>query len=153
MLWPIAAHKLFELPFTQEGQTIVKSNGYVCPATGYFDLTEKKAKSAKASVVRAITSLCAREFLILAPDDTSFRWGYVLTEAGFEIAKEHHESVTDYELFRSGMIRYPSSQDSAARIGRAIANGDVTLSQVMEKLKGSGWSAWRSIVEDINETE
>jgi hypothetical protein len=55
---------------------------------GFFKGTPK-CKSAKASVSRAIKRLMERNLLIHAPQHTNInRWGYVLTDDGFEIAKD-----------------------------------------------------------------
>lgn len=54
---------------------------------GFFHGT-KEYKSAKAAVTRAITRLIGRGLMVHIPDTGQlYRWGYVLTADGFDIAK------------------------------------------------------------------
>ena len=59
----------------------------------------KEYKSAKASITRATTRLMERGLLILAPNENSatHRWGYVLTQEGFDIGKDNEVSVIELE--------------------------------------------------------
>lgn len=55
--WPLVAHLLKGLTFVEAHATICKHNGVEQPAGSFFDLRSPQAKSAKASVLRAIQSL------------------------------------------------------------------------------------------------
>ena len=48
-----------------------------------------RLKSIKSSVVHNISNLVRRKLLVLAPDKTGAREGYVLTPQGLEIGKDH----------------------------------------------------------------
>lgn len=107
MLWPLAAHVLRGLPFTEYGQRTVERFSIGRPVGGYFDLTGKEAKSVKAATIRAITSLEKRGLLIYAPVRTGLREGYVLTREGFDIAAENEIEFDPLVYVRAGLIWFP----------------------------------------------
>jgi len=135
MFWTLAAHRLFDLPFTNAGQHIVKSNGTIQEAGGYFDLTHKEARSAKVSTIRAMSSLFKRDLLVLAPQENVYRWGYVLTESGYKLAEEYQEPVSDWEIFRSGMVEFPGNyRNEFIFIANLLQNNEITLPAIIESL-------------------
>lgn len=135
--WSLAAHKIFDLEFTQIHQRVFKSNGYSHPAGPWFDLTIKSNKSAKASTIRAISSLYKRGYLILAPDSTAFRWGYVLTDQGMVIGRDNFEPIEEWEVFRAGMVTYASDKDAFIYLADAIREGREKMTDIVYRLSST----------------
>src|SRR2546426_9588072 len=105
--WPLPAHLLYGLPFVCSETRIEKSNGIRQPGGRYFLFTQA-SKRAKASVVRAMTSLVRTGYLCVAPDSSVFRWGYVLTDAGLERGLQEEYAFPEALIFRAGLIVFPT---------------------------------------------
>jgi hypothetical protein len=104
MKWQLAAHVLKGIPFKQH-YVSEKDSWYVnCPTI--FDNKDKRLKAAKASVVRAISSLYKSGYLVaLAPKDRNrFVWGYGLTAPGMEVGKLHPVTVEDWQIVNAGLV-------------------------------------------------
>lgn len=111
MLWPLAAHVVRGLPFTEHRQKHRDKWGKPCG--GYFDLTCGEARSVKVATIRAITALVKRDLLRLAPLGRPIRWGYVLTREGFDIGAQYEIEFDPLVYVRAGMIWYPQHTENA----------------------------------------
>jgi hypothetical protein len=96
------------LAFVKRDTQIEKSNGVVQKAGAFFDLTTPHAHSAKASIIRAISTLVRTGLFILAPTNTPFRWGYVLTATGLQRGLAEEGAFPPALIFRAGLLVYPT---------------------------------------------
>jgi hypothetical protein len=131
--WPLPAHLLKGLAFVEVDTKIEKTNGVRQDAGNFFDLTVPQAQSAKASIVRAISRLQREGFLMLAPQGSPFRWGYVLTETGLQLGRQSEYPFPPPLIFRAGLLTYPGEASSGfSRTYASLVQGALTLSTILE---------------------
>ena len=132
--WPLAAHLVGGLPFVEAREKIEKTNGIWQDAGNFFDLRLPDAKSAKASVIRAISRLVRTGHLRYATQEAPFRWGYVLTEAGLALGRLSERPFAPPLIWRAGLLVFPDQAPYSvhfhALYGR-LCRGACTLADVL----------------------
>lgn len=148
----LASVVLFNLALTEYDQ---RANGM--PAGAIYTNTAK-AKSAKASVVRAMTRLNDRGLLQCGESsDGKYRWGHLLTPEGFDIGAANEVEFPDWLIWKCGLFTFGrNSRDSHFfDVCDWLQSGQITFQRLAElwAISGKDTYCWRLAKDSYNTTE